>query len=133
MQELAVLAFEANSRGDAAGAAAIVNSIPAKVFQTRGYDFVQHGLALTNLGMFYGIQYWKTRAMTLATDNISMVKKLLTQLSSMDRALADVCKGLKVDVESVKALAHCETEPVLDDADPEQIEQYSQTFMELFA
>ena len=122
-RECSILAFEAVAKGTEPHRDSIRDD---------SFEFMEHGQQLTNLGLYYGVQYWRTRCMLLTTDEHTMVKSLLVQLGSMEVALSGVCDWLKVDVESVKAVSGCDDEPVLDDADPEQVKQYSQTFMELF-
>ena len=55
--------------------------------------------------------------------------RFIAKLASMDAALVDVCRRIKVDVEAVKTLADCKDETAFNDyAEAELVGQYTEQF-----
>ena len=63
------------------------------------------------------------------TNFVDITKRFFAKLASMDAALIDVCKCIKVDVEAVKTLADYKDEPAFSDyVEAELVGQYTEQF-----
>jgi hypothetical protein len=141
--EQASLAIGALARQDIAELEAITDSVERLTYRSLHADYRQRVDGYYTLGGFYGIQYWKTRAMMLTAFNLSrddgsvnhkcieMGKQLMVQLVSMDAALRVVCELLKIDVEAVQTLADCEDVPGFADPEPALVDEYITSFTKL--
>jgi hypothetical protein len=134
--EQAVLCFEAAARQDEAEINDIVDSIEKHTYRCLHTDYRQRATGLYMLALFYGTQYWKTRTLMMMAFNIyrddracSIAKQFIVRLASIDAALLDVCRRIKVDVEAVKTLADCKGETGFSDyVEAELVEQYTELF-----
>ena len=136
--EQADLSFEAAARLDEAEINDIVDSVEKHTYRCLHADYRQRATGLFMLALFYGAQYWKNRALMMMALNLSsdddinsvqLAVRFLAKLASMDAALIDVCRRIKVDVDSVKTMADCRDEPAFNDyAEAELVGQYTEQF-----
>ena len=134
-EELAGLAFEANVRGDDAEHEAILASVGNRTTICRDQRFSLTLNAYIDLGMFYGMTYWKNRAyLTYAEplhaatgDNKAKALRdhLLDSVIAMDVALHAICAKVNIDVLAVKKMALCVDEASFSESDkPEIVKEY---------
>ncbi len=104
-KEQANLAFEAIACNDIAELDLIVEGFERLNYRDTHREFRHRGWGLLDLGKYYGLMYWKTRACLLTTmintkkdnkvDNQSLLFDLRQKLIAVDVALAEVCARLK--------------------------------------
>lgn len=137
--EQAALTFEAAARRDESEIDAIIANVPRQTYQGVHADYKQRATGLYMLVGEYGLNYWQARAALLMVLNLSrgdesmdcadMSLHLLAKIASMDAALTDVCRQIKVDVEAVKMMAGCENQPTFSQyADAELTGLYTEIF-----
>jgi hypothetical protein len=138
-EELAGLAFEANVRGNKAEFETICTSVGNRKYLCLDQRFSRLTTAYINLGVFYGMTYWKNRtylayAETLYTtqgDEKSQVLlfHLLDSAVAMDIALQKVCASHGIDIMTVKKLALCDTEYAFDQSgETKLLDEYLELF-----
>lgn len=142
--EQANLFFEAAVRQDNAELDAIVNSLERRSYRAFSPEFKNRQEGLFMLAWTYGIGYWKNREMLIRA--VTVYKKTgseaalglgldaADELTSMEAALADVCKRINIDIDAVKTVAQCKDEIIFDDeelANPETVKQYTELFMSM--
>jgi hypothetical protein len=118
------LAFEANVRGNKAEFETIRASVGNRTYVCLDQRFSRLTTAYINLGVFYGMTYWKNRtylayAETLHTaqgdeKSQALLFHLLDSAVAMDVALQKVCARHGIDIMTMKKLALCDTEYAFD-------------------
>jgi hypothetical protein len=135
-EELAGLAFKATVRGDYAEHDAILASVGNRTYICRDQRFSLMLNAYIDLGMFYGMTYWKNRTYLAYTEILNAATgddkakalhdHLLDSAISMDVALKAVCAKANVDVMAVKKMALCLDEASFSESDkPELVKEYT--------
>jgi hypothetical protein len=119
-EELAALAFEANMRGDNDEFETILASVGRRAYICLDQRFNRLTNAYLDLGMFYGMVYWKHRTyMEFASNlhkeqpndgNRTLLFYYLDNVMAMDVALQEVCAQVNIDCMAVKKLAGCDDE-----------------------
>jgi hypothetical protein len=116
--EQAALSFGAATRLDEAEMDTILGSVEKKNYICPHKDYQRRMACLMALSQFYGIKYWKTRAMMALlfahAETVADKKyqddgfELIDRLAAMDTALVKVCATLKVDAGAIRKMAECE-------------------------
>jgi hypothetical protein len=142
--EQTALSFGAAARLDEAELDAILGSVERVSYTCPHKDYQARMNCLMALSQFYGIRYWKTRAMmsmVFAHAETHADKKyqdggfeLIDRLAAMDTALVKVCATLKVDAGAVRKMAECEDEPCVGIVgNPESVKAYTEMLMRVVA
>jgi hypothetical protein len=127
--ELANLAFTALVRDDDNERETILDNVQHVNYLTLHYDFKRRFLGYLNLGGYYGLIYWKTRASMTAAD----CHQQLNTLGAMDAALQVVCDNYNLEINAVRKYALCADEPLFNQVyvDQAQIVEFESLFSEL--
>ncbi|MEQ1484522.1 hypothetical protein [Methyloglobulus sp.] len=138
-EELAGLAFEATVRGDKAEHDAILASVGKRTYVCLDQRFCGLLTAYCDLGMFYGVSYWKNRAHMAYAETLheatgddkskALRDHLLDSAIAMDVALQAVCAKMNIDVLAVKTVALCVDEASFSESDKsELVKEYTDLF-----
>lgn len=129
--QLAALAFDALMRGDDNERMAIVSSVDRRYYHCINQGFTKSYNGYIDLGLFYGMVYWKARCcMAVMGDKFkesgnetdqNIEFKYLDRVLAMETALRDVCAKANIDVLAVKKLALCEDEYSPDKCKSEEL------------
>lgn len=113
--EQANLAFEAAMRQDERDVDLILNAVEQKTYVTGHADYHTRNFGLIQLSGIFGIAYWKT---FLKLSNVTICKtgeafdkvaqRHINEFISLNTALNNVCKALKVDPEAIRKYAECQ-------------------------
>jgi len=106
--QAAAMAFEAATRNDDAELSLIVKSQPLIEYKTPSVDYVHRSFGLYQMSLFYGLIYWQQTAYLMKAGyqyHDANATQAAAMLGSMDAALIEVCKELKVDIAAVKKQA----------------------------
>lgn len=108
-EQSGVMAFEAITRQDTAELQAITDAQPKLYFVGASLAFRGKIQGLTNLGLTYGVSYWKNYAVLLSRLNSyeygeAEINKTAANLGSMEQALIETCRQLRVSLKAVKKL-----------------------------
>jgi hypothetical protein len=122
--QLAALVFNALARGDDDERLTILGSVGQKHYQCLDQEFSLRLDGYTDLGMFYGMVYWKARCCMEVMGNNHKERGdgadqeaafvFLDKLQAMDSALQEVCAKLNIDVLAMKKIAGCYDEYIPD-------------------
>ena len=127
--EKAALAFEASVRRDNAEMTAIIDSVPRQAYEMRNYDFVERHQGIVSLSLLYGVIWWKTYTHVIRLGNNG------ARLANIDAALVEVCRRIKVDIESVRKNALCANVSDFSEyaeVGAEEIAEITEIFMSIF-
>jgi hypothetical protein len=130
LHEKAALAFEASVRQDDAERTAIINSIPKQAYEMRSYEFFKRNQEIVSLSLLYGMIWWKTYTYVIRYGNNA------ARLANIDAALVEVCRRIKVDIESVRMNALCANISDFSqyaEAGAEEIAEITEIFMSIFS
>jgi hypothetical protein len=135
-EELAGLAFEASIYGGDAEYDAILASVGNRTYICRDQRFSFALNAYIDLGMYYGMTYWKNRTYMAYAETLhaatgdkkakALHDHLLDSAIAMNVALQAVCTKANVDVMAVKKMALCVDEASFSESDkPEVVKEYT--------
>lgn len=135
--EQANLAFEAAMRHDEKDVDLILNSVEQKTYVTGHADYHTRNHGLIQLSGIFGIAYWKTffklSNVTISKTGVAFDKvaqRHINEFISLNTALNNVCKALKVDPEAIRQYAECRgiNPDFKGTADDRFIEKYTDLF-----
>ena len=132
-EQAATLAFEASVRQDFDEMSAITDNQPQFNFVGTSNAYRGRFMSLNHISLFYGVVYWKSRAVLMhrrSTYDEPGLLRIAAQLGSMQSALIKACEQLGVTVESVKKLgAVPEADYYLEYADEALTAEYTELFV----
>ena len=119
--ERAAMALEALQRGDNAEFDVINGSLDKRTADD--WHYKRRLMGLTNLGLLYGCTYWKARCMG-SDEHI---------IASMEAALEDIFRQVKISIQAVRKLATCHREQLFDaeSINQELLEQYKKLLSDI--
>ena len=132
--EQASLAFEALVTVGPDEANTIHESVDPRAYHNYMLRFYHINL----LAFYFGSIFWKTVAQLMSTchsesSDVELILALDSQLASMDKAIADICIEMKIDILSMRKMAGCENTPdwIHHSSTPAAVERYTEEFMQL--
>jgi hypothetical protein len=119
--QLSALAFNALMRGDDDERLTILASVHKRHYQCLDQEFSRNYNGYIDLGLFYGMVYWKNRAYMEFVGNLHkeqpndrherLLFHYLDNVMAMDVALQEVCAQVNIDYfMAVKKMAGCDDE-----------------------
>lgn len=142
--ELANLSIDAMVRLDFDEQSKIFNSVQRLNYECVHEDYVNKVRGFERLALFYGMNYWMNYATLMTamyfshtdtTNEDKTIIEALSNITSIEQALTEVCKTKELDINTVKWLAVFHPLPLTSIPSfetPELINQYSKLFDKAF-